>query len=84
VLLIAVGTLDAKVSTARILAVGYVLGVVGGKMVAGALVAVRFPGATNVRRVAPFEARGALARCGGYGPGQASSYDAHEGYRGLQ
>jgi hypothetical protein len=78
VLLIAIGTLDAKVGAARIFAIGCVLGVVGGEMVARALIAVRFPGSANVRRVAPFEARGALACCRGNGPWEASSDDANE------
>ena len=79
VLLVAVGTMYAKVGTARVLAGRRVLCVEGGEVGSRTLIAAWASGAAHIGSVAPLEAHRALSRGGGDGPGLASSDDTNKG-----
>ena len=75
---VAIGTSDASVGAVLVLARLCVLGVKGGEMGTGALVAHWEPGLAGIGSVAPFEARGTLSCGRGDGPGLASPDDTNE------
>ena len=75
---IAVGTEDAVMGAMCVLAGGRVLNVVGGEVLARALVTLGRPCSADISGVAPLETSGALSGRGGYRPGQTPSHGAYE------